>query len=305
MKYFLLILLVISLPVCAQKLNNAQMQTLQRAEDSLKVYAKKMIFEEDASSRFNADTIFIKGLVKSLTTPYSFYYPFDSLITVSRLYAPDSSFRIFSWQIEKDQSYYRQYGAIQMNTSDGTLKLLPLIDMSDFTSRPADSMRTNKNWIGSIYYGIVMKEFKGNKFYTLLGYDDNDLITTRKWIEVLHFDDEKTPIFGGKFFDYAEDSLKPSQPAYRFSLEYKKDGRARMNYDAEMDMIIFDHLISESNEPQKKFTLIPDGDYEGFQWKNGKWVHVVKVFDQKLKDGDAPLPHPFYDDNGNPLPREE
>ncbi len=296
---------MISLPVCAQKINKEQKQALTLAEDTLKVYARKMIFEEDGSARFYADTIFIKGLVKSLTTPNSFHYPFDSLITVSRLYAPDSSFRIFSWQIEKDQSYYRQYGAIQMNTPDGSLKLLPLIDMSDFTSRPADSVRTNKNWIGAIYYGIVMKEFQNNKFYTLLGYDDNDLITTRKWIEVLHFDNNNTPLFGGKFFDYDEDSLKPAQPAYRFALEYKKDGRARMNYDAEMDMIIFDHLVSESNETQKKFTLIPDGDYEGFQWKNGKWVHVVKVFDQKLNDGEAPLPHPFYDDNGNPLPRGE
>jgi hypothetical protein len=55
-----------------------------------------------------------------------------------------------------------------------------------------------------------------------------------------------------------------------------------------MDMIVFDHLISESNEPQKKFTLIPDGDYEGFKWQNGKWVHVTKLFNQALKDGQAP-----------------
>jgi hypothetical protein len=57
-------------------------------------------------------------------------------------------------------------------------------------------------------------------------------------------------------------------------------------------MIIFDHLISESNEPAKKYTYIPDGDYEGFKWVNGKWQHIEKVFNQKLEDGQAPVVKP-------------
>jgi hypothetical protein len=57
-------------------------------------------------------------------------------------------------------------------------------------------------------------------------------------------------------------------------------------------MILYDHLISETNEPKKKYTLIPDGDYEGFQWKNGQWLHIDKVFKQKLEDGQAPIPIP-------------
>jgi hypothetical protein len=71
-----------------------------------------------------------------------------------------------------------------------------------------------------------------------------------------------------------------------------------MNYDQEMDMIIFDHLISEDNQPDKPFTMVPDGDYEGFKWTNGRWVHVDKVFNFKLKDGEAPLPDPLKDDDG-------
>ena len=55
-------------------------------------------------------------------------------------------------------------------------------------------------------------------------------------------------------------------------------------------MILFDHLVSETNEPGKRYTLIPDGDYEGFKWTNGQWLHIDKVFDFKLKDGEAPIP---------------
>jgi hypothetical protein len=63
---------------------------------------------------------------------------------------------------------------------------------------------------------------------------------------------------------------------------------------------VFEHLISESNEPQKRYTLIPDGDYEGFKWEKGKWVHINKLFNQQLKDGQAPRPEPLYDDNSKP-----
>jgi hypothetical protein len=69
-----------------------------------------------------------------------------------------------------------------------------------------------------------------------------------------------------------------------------------MNYDPELDLIVFDHLVSESKDPSKKFTLIPDGDQEGFRWKDGKWIYVEKLFDYKLTDGHAPREVPIKDD---------
>ncbi len=302
MKKALLILSVIyGLQIKAQKISNEDLKTLNRIEDTLAGYSKQMIFSEDASSRFYTDSIFIKIFVRALKTTNSFSYPFDSIKTISKLYPSDSSFRIFSWQIVRDESYFRQFGAIQLRTKDGSLKLFPLYDQSEHASVPTDSIRTNMNWIGALYYGIVMKEYKGQNYYTLLGFDDNDFTSTKKWIEVLTFKNDQ-PVFGGRFFDYKEDSLKPAQPAYRFCLEFKKDAKARMVYDPAFDMIIFDHLISETNEQNKKFTLIPDGDYEGFKWVKGKWIHLEKVFDeQQLKDGEAPVPVPFYDDNGKPI----
>ena len=64
-------------------------------------------------------------------------------------------------------------------------------------------------------------------------------------------------------------------------------------------MIIFDHLISETDQPEKKDTYIPDGDFEGFKWLNGQWVHVDKVFDFKLEDGGFPKEATILDDAGN------
>jgi hypothetical protein len=63
-------------------------------------------------------------------------------------------------------------------------------------------------------------------------------------------------------------------------------------------MIILEHLESETNEPSKKWTFIPDGDYEGFKWKNGKWLHINKVFNQVTPEGKEPIPNPIKDVNG-------
>jgi hypothetical protein len=59
-----------------------------------------------------------------------------------------------------------------------------------------------------------------------------------------------------------------------------------------MDMIIVEHLISETNEPNKKWTYVGDGDYEGFKWKGGKWVHIEKIFNQVTPLGQMPVPNP-------------
>jgi hypothetical protein len=300
LRYIFIALFFISASLKAQPYTES-LASLKQQEDSLSYYAKAMIFDPFTENRFHYDSIFIRKLVQSLKTPYSFEYPFDSVITVSRLYAPDSSFRIFTWQLQRDESYYLQEGAIQIKTKDGSLKLFPLFDVSDYASVPTDSVRTSKNWIGAIYYKIVLKEFKGKKYYTLFGYDDNDFSSTRKWLEVLTFDATGNPVFGGNYFTYNDDELKPPQPVTRFLFEYKKDARARLVYDPDLDMIVFDHLISESNEPQKKFTLVPDGDYEGFKWQNGKWVHVDKIFNQALKDGEAPRPVPLFDEKPGSL----
>jgi hypothetical protein len=279
--------------------STAEKRDLRRREDSLKRFADSIVNGDNPAIRLRSDSQFIRSLVRSLKLKNSFYYPFDSLLTISHLYAPDSSFRIFTWQYKKDNYLYLQEGAIQMNQPDGSLKLFPLFDVSMFTSRPLDSVRNRKNWIGAIYYRIIEKEFNGRKYYTLLGFDDYSLSSNKKWMEVLTFTPQGEPAFGGPYFSFQEDSVrKPNQ--YRFNIEYKKEAATRFNYDPEMDMVLFDHLVPEGDEPLRKDSYIPDGDFEGFKWKDGHWVHIEKkIFDFKLKDGSFPMDEKMLDESGN------
>lgn len=299
-KLFITIFLLLSATITfGQYPTQADLNTLQQNEDSLKVLSRKIIEGETSSIRFINDSLFTRLFVKSLKIPYSFEYTFDSLETISKLYAPDSSFKVFTWQMVVSQNLVRQHGAIQMRTPDGTLKLFPLIDKSDVIQNAADTTANNRSWQGAVYYKLIQNRSSNQNFYTLLGYDENDLWSKKKVIEVLTFINDE-PLFGGRHFSYEEDTVFKSSIS-RFIMEYKKTATARLTYDENLEMIIYDHLISEIGDPKKKFTYIPDGDYEGFKWKNGKWVHIEKVFNQITELGKEPVPAPVKDAQGNTI----
>jgi hypothetical protein len=220
----------------AQSISSANRKFLIQKEDSLKILADSMINALDAAKRFRSDSQFVKTFVRALITKNSFYYPFDSLFTVSHLYAPDSSFRIFTWQLKKDEYLYYQKGAIQMRTPDGVLKLYPLFDASMFTAKPLDSVRKRSNWIGAIYYKIIQKKHNGKNYYTLLGFDDFTVSSNRKWMDVLHFDPQTgEPLFGAPLVTFKNDTAKIKPVYHRFNIQkrspYHVELQRRIRYD--------------------------------------------------------------------------
>lgn len=279
------------------QLSQADRFNIARKEDSLKLQSLKIIQGINSSDRLKADSLFTKAFVRALKMPYSFNYRFDSLETISQLYAPDSSFRIFTWQMVINDNVIRQHGAIQLKTRDGSLKLFPLIDKSDVTTDITDTIGNNFGWMGAVYYKIIETKYQGNSFYTLLGYDENNIRSNKKVIEVLNFK-EGQPVFGGRYFSVADNNLVLKSIA-RYVMEFKKQASPRLTYDDELNMIIMEHLISQSNEPNKKWTLVGDGDYEGFKWINGKWTYISKIFNQVTPENQPPTPKLIRDAEGN------
>lgn len=280
-----------------QRITTSEKKLLEKKEDSLKVFAQQIINGRNPEERFAADSQFTKTFVRALQIKNSFYYPFDSLVSIAKVIPTDSSFKIFTWQLVIGPEVIRQHGAIQMKTTDGSLKLFPLIDKTDLINNIDDTITSNRAWIGALYYKIIEEKSFGKNVYTLLGFDDNNLNSDRKFIEILTFQNGE-PVFGGPYFSFQDNSLKKKSIA-RYVMEYKKNAGPRLTYDNEMDIIIYEHLISETGEPQKKYTYIPDGDYEGLKWKDGKWVHIEKVFNQITPEGHEPVPNPILDEKGN------
>lgn len=292
----LLLAFTVSYSCAAQRIEPADLKSLKRSEDSLKVVSLKIIQGRSTADRFFADSAFTRIFVRSLVKKNSFYFPYDSIITVSKLYAPDSSFRIITWQLVINENSVRQHGVIQMRTTDGSLKLFPLIDKSNITQNISDTIGNNLGWIGAVYYKIIKKSYNGHNYYTLLGFDENSIKSDKKIMDILEFVNGQ-PVFGNKLFVFQNSNTYQKNIA-RFIIEYKKEAVTRLTYDADMDVILFDELVSETGEANKKWTLVPDGEFEGFKWINGKWVYDKQIF-----DGPPPVkyiaPAPIRDAKGN------
>jgi hypothetical protein len=271
MKSFILIfglLLLISSKVEGQVLDNSSKQKLIALQDSLKEISFKLINDSIEPQRYNASYKMIKTLIAALKTPYSFQFPFDSLKTISIQNAPDQKFRVFSWHVMNNDGSYRYYGTIQMNTPNGQLEMFPLVDNSSSLKNYADSTYSNDKWYGAQYYKIipVLKDVE-SPYYVLLGWKGNTVQSTKKLIEVLYFKNGKA-YFGMPVFDADPDNLGKK----RIIFEYDRRASMLLNYEANENTIVFDHLAPPDPKLKGKYEFYgPDFSYDGFKLINGRW----------------------------------
>lgn len=261
---------------------------LQGIEDTLGVLGYAIVNDSIEAERFAACKVYITTLVRALKQENSFHFPFEQIKTMSILTPPDSSFRIFTWQLFVNDSTYRYYGAIQMN--ERQLKLFPLIDRSfELKEFPTFETMAPDKWYGALYYNIRQFDTRQGKKYLLFGYDAFEFFEKRKLVDVISFDKDGTPHFGDPVFDQGGES--PDK--HRIHLQYSADAKVKMNWDEQYQMIIFDHLIPWESPFKRGTTAVPDGSYDAYRLDKGKWRYVDKVFDDKQKD--VPFPEPVLE----------
>jgi hypothetical protein len=259
--YILFIVGMLSFNLKAQQTPNK----LTVFQDTLiKISANVTAAQSDAQ-KLEVNGKFVKTLVGALKTPNSFAFTFDSLKNISVIKSPDQAFRILSWYVQLENGTYRYYGAIQMNTKSGPLKLYPLIDQTENLNDP-NIITNNQKWFGARYYEIVPVT-SGNRlpYYVLLGWKGNTQTTTKKVIEILSFDKDNLT-FGAPVFDGKE--LKGKN---RVIFEYAKSNAMTLKTDLKAGIIVFDHLASFDPEIKDKFEYYgSDGTFDGFKIIGGK-----------------------------------
>jgi hypothetical protein len=111
-------------------------------------------------------------------------------------------------------------------------------------------------------------------YYIAFGINRKDKFTTTKTAEIFSIEDGKLRIGMPIFKDAA--GVKE-----RLHLTYSSDANVTLNYNPELGVIIFDHLISRmGNIPGQGPTQLPDGSYSGYQYTEGNWVYVDKMYNQ-------------------------
>ena len=257
-------------------------------EDSLETLSQVFMMDSLQGNRIAACDRFVPLLVKALEEPNSFDYPFDSLRSISIQYPPDSSFRIFTWQLYVDTEDYRYFGAIQMNTPE--LKLYPLKDGSAQVEDPEFEILDPETWYGAVYYNLLPFETPEGTQYLLFGFDGYQFFDKRKIVEVLRFRDG-APVFGAPVFATIEEGRGPITQN-RLIREYSAAAAIRCNFDPEHNLILLDHMATVQRLDGNGLSLIPDGTYEGYRYKDGLWVYEEKLFHVILES--APRPKPVF-----------
>ena len=280
MKNFTLCLLVAMFCGNTTFLRGANLPALQ---DSLKKTGPDIFKGKDAE-KFAANAKFIEFLKQALESEGAFDFPFDSLKFIARLNAPDNAFRIFNWNLPKDDGTHAYYGFILVDQDKlgGKKKkktklknatrfvLYELNDQSDFIRNPELTQLNCDKWFGALYYKVILNTYKGKNYYTVLGWDGNTPLTWKKVIDVLTFAKDGQPIFGEESIFQINKLTKR-----RVIFEFKAEMVMTLKYEEKNKRIVFDVLAPEVSGAEGMYQFyVQTFAYDTYVFRKGKWVYV-------------------------------
>jgi hypothetical protein len=259
------------------------------SEDSLVNFTTEMNNTNNDSIKYFFANKISAVFQNVLAKEKSFDYPFDSLKKISVLKAPDNMFKIITWNIAKNNGDNDFIGFLQVfNKKTKKYMLYKLYNKTNELQSPEKQTIDNNRWIGCIYYNIILKSYKGNNYYTLIGWDGNNSLSNKKIIDVITFNSSGKPIWGAPIF---QSRFNPKVLTNRVIFEYAKNAVMKLNYDEKLQKIIFDHLSPLESYLEGQYQFYgPDLSYDAYFFKNGIWkyLHDIdirndKKFDKEIK----------------------
>lgn len=285
-------------------------QTFMEFETQMKELMDMMYDSPTDNERFNANEKLMLIFEEVLSMDKSFSYPFEQLNRISNLKSSDNFFRIFSWAIVSQEGSFESFGFVQAkNKQTDKYEVYKLIDKSDEIFNPEFAKCDNDSWFGAVYYELITTKYEDRTFYTLLGFDANNIYTKRRVIEPIAFKSRSgKPEFGANYFYKDRDRR-------RYVFEYNAEARFVLNWDnqyyedksklknsstkkslfrkpkvnktpnvipiVQEQMIVYEVLKPmfesvESMEGMSQF-YVPSEQVNGFKFERGRWRFIEGV----------------------------
>jgi len=228
----------------------------------------------------NADNkSIVSALENFLKHNDAFEFRFELGKNLSDIVSPDKKARIISWALPPDGGVYRCYGfVLHKNPKTKITTVFKLKAAEEKTENIERKSVNHNNWQSCVYYNLIQKKSKGKMYYTLIGWNGNDGITTKKLVDVLSFSSKGEPVFGAPVFQMKK------QKWSRIIFEYSPQAIMQLNYDEQKKMIVFDHLAPNDPMNTGRFQYYgPDFSVDGLKWKKGMW-QLQEDLDAKNKD---------------------
>lgn len=242
--------------------------------DSLNFWGQQILNGPDFETRKLANDRFYAHIVELLNQPLAYSLDLESVKNLVKLTSPDNQFKIITWNLPTQADHLQYFAFVLLNPekSKQSKLLFELKDKHEDAQKPENKTYRSATWYGCLYYKIIKTKDKKKEYYTLLGWDGHDSYTNKKVIDVLHFDSKGDVVFGAPLFE----GLKRKQ--HRVIFEYSKEVSMSLNWNEQMDMIVFDHLSPPDDKLMDQYAFYgPDMSFDGFKWEKGKWKYFEKI----------------------------
>ena len=247
-------------------------ELLAEKKDSLDVLSEQILRAETASERKFANQRMLLILQNLMEHDSSFHYPFDELKSISKLHSEDGELRVFSWNVPDESRKLNYYSIVQHFPKDGEYRYFPLNDLDTSFQEIKNFKGDAENWPGALYLEVIEKKAPYKTYYTLLGWNGNNRLTSTKVIEVLSFDKEGEIEFGEAIFRVGKEMQS------RLVFEYAATNKMILEYRNDLDLIIFDHLSPPTSNLKGLYEYYgPDFSFDALQWNGRHWVYTPDV----------------------------
>jgi hypothetical protein len=250
--------------VSAQENEYSELTELEKHLSELFQFMSDASNDKDKNLINNDITI---SFEEALKIPGSFNYPFDSLKYIGKILSSDKRLRIYTWNIPYHDGTHQYTGYLQyIPEKTKEPEIFQLTDKSEEISIPTQAVLDNHHWYGALYYDIILCTDKKNRYYTLLGFDFNDIFSSKKVIDVLYFNEDNKPVFGKPLFEH------DGNLATRIIFEFSARVSMTLKYHKEKEIIVYDHLSPSRPSLTGKFQFYgPDMSYDGLKFEDGIW----------------------------------
>lgn len=249
--------------------------------DSLNKYGKEIIESSTDEQKAAANNKFKAVLEEVLTNNASFDADFGKVEKISVLKA--HQLKIYNWTLPHTDGTYTYFAFTQFKTADEKVIVTELVDKSAELDKLETKTFTANTWFGALYYEIIHDKKIGEDYYTVLGWDGNNLMTNKKVIDVIVVDNKGNIKLGAPIFKMEKRTQR------RVIFEYSKNASMSLKYHPKQQQIIFDFLVPASSRVKGIYEYYgPALDtFDALTLNKNKWTYEkdVKIqLDKSVKD---------------------
>lgn len=215
----------------------------------------------------------LEQIVATLNIPESFGMSFDTIRPFGKIQSDDGLVSLYTYNLPLEFGEQEYFGFLQYyDKKNDSVILYELHDKSMEIQQPEYQKLYSHNWYGALYYKIITEKYKGTTHYVILAFDFNNLLSAKKIVEILKFNELGFPQFGSPIIKYKNKTHN------RLIFEFNARATMILNYNPKTKMVTFDHLSPSRPSMEGNYQFYgPDFSYDGLKFEKGFWVHYQDI----------------------------